>query len=137
MDMLSLCSRPIPPTNWTTWTTIPWKTGVQRRMLENHLSQEHDWASRTNGLFSERPHLFLGEHFWNETLAAAVTRYHVVDAETAECMEYAALMQTYSETEYQKLFEEAEFSTVQTVTASDCPTDEAFAGKLHTVVCRT
>lgn len=280
MTMLHIASRPIPPTNWTTWTTIPWnQPGFSARMLENHLSQEHDWASRTSGiidaqvahihsllsqkpsesanildlgcgpglyteklsrlgqhctgvdfspasiqyaqnqpeagsinyilqdirefqptetfdavlllfgeinvfsradalrllqtarnclrpggvvvverhtaeairaighlpndwqavpsgLFSERPHLLLEEHFWNEALAAAMTRYYVLDAETAACTEYAALMQAYTESEYQKLFKEAGFSMIEPVNASDWPTGEAFLGKLQCVVCR-
>lgn len=276
MNMLSLCNRPVPPTNWTTWTTIPWnEPGFSARMLENHLSQDHDWASRTSGiieaqvahihsllpqganildmgcgpglyterlsrlghqctgvdfspasieyaqkqpgaghinyifqdirefqstetfdavlllfgeinvfscaealrllqtarnslrpggvvivethtaeairaighlpnhwqavpsgLFSERPHLLLEEHFWNEALAAAMTRYYVLDAETAACTEYAALMQAYTEAEYQRFFEESGFTAIEPVAAADWPTGGAFTGKLQCVVCR-
>ncbi len=49
MNTWRIIGRDNPPSDWQTWSKIPWdEPGFSARMLENHLSQEHDWASRTN-----------------------------------------------------------------------------------------
>ena len=89
------------------------------------------WRTQESGLFSDRPHLYLEEHFWNETLAAAMTRYYVLDAESRDIAEYSALMQAYSEAQYAELFERAGLAPLKTASPADWPVGKAFAGKLQ------
>ncbi|UYZ82658.1 methyltransferase domain-containing protein [Entomomonas sp. E2T0] len=47
MNLTTIINRQSPPTPWQTGEKIPWnEPAFSQRMLENHLSQEHDWASR-------------------------------------------------------------------------------------------
>lgn len=47
MKLYDMISRQIPPQPWNHGGKIPWDDpAFSQRMLENHLSQEHDWASR-------------------------------------------------------------------------------------------
>lgn len=51
MSTTRILGRTLPPNDWQTWSKIPWdEPGFSARMLENHLFQEHDWASRTNAV---------------------------------------------------------------------------------------
>jgi SAM-dependent methyltransferase len=46
-DLSQIISRPLPPAPWAEGEKIPWnEPGFSRRMLDMHLSQDHDWASR-------------------------------------------------------------------------------------------
>ncbi|MDL2207815.1 hypothetical protein LJB82_03745 [Desulfovibrio sp. OttesenSCG-928-M16] len=83
------------------------------------------------GLFSDKPHLYLEEHFWNEALAIAMTRYYILDADTGGVTEYSALMQAYSEAQYSELFERVGFPHLEPASEVDWPTGKAFAGKLR------
>lgn len=93
------------------------------------------WHTAANGLFSAKPHLFLEEHFWNETFSIAMTRYYIQDAASGEVAEYAALMQGYSEQEYEELFAKAGLTRNLPVCSADWPVGAPFAGKLRCVVC--
>ncbi|MFD1261481.1 class I SAM-dependent methyltransferase [Entomomonas asaccharolytica] len=47
MNITTIINREIPPTPWQSGEKIPWnEPAFSQRMLANHLSQEHDWASR-------------------------------------------------------------------------------------------
>jgi len=47
MQLLDIVSRASIPSPWSEGDNIPWdEPGFSRRMLEEHLSQEHDAASR-------------------------------------------------------------------------------------------
>jgi len=47
MDLLDIVHRRAVPAPWEEGEKIPWhEPGFSRRMLREHLSQEHDWASR-------------------------------------------------------------------------------------------
>lgn len=47
MNLLDLVDRVIPPAPWTEGDNIPWnEPGFSKRMLAEHLSQDHDLASR-------------------------------------------------------------------------------------------
>ena len=47
MDLLDLTNRIEIPEPWSEGEKIPWdEPGFSKRMLEEHLSQEHDAASR-------------------------------------------------------------------------------------------
>jgi SAM-dependent methyltransferase len=47
MDLMEIVQRSERPGPWAEGEKIPWnEPGFSRRMLQEHLSQEHDWASR-------------------------------------------------------------------------------------------
>ncbi|MBK5142540.1 class I SAM-dependent methyltransferase [Budviciaceae bacterium BWR-B9] len=47
MNLLDINRRSIPALPWDSGEKIPWNNPeFSQRMLENHLSQQHDWASR-------------------------------------------------------------------------------------------
>ncbi len=47
LNLTDVIHRPLPPEPWAEGEKIPWnEPGFSRRMLEMHLSQDHDWASR-------------------------------------------------------------------------------------------
>lgn len=94
------------------------------------------WNSYEQGLFSEKPHLCLEEHFWNDALAAAMSRYFVLDAASAVVTEYASFMQAYTDGEYETLCREAGLRGIERVAASAWPTGKDFEGKLQCFLCR-
>ena len=53
MNIYDIISREIPPASSRGGEKIPWdEPEFSRRMLNNHLSQDHDWASRRRDLIS-------------------------------------------------------------------------------------
>ncbi|WP_140918469.1 class I SAM-dependent methyltransferase [Limnobaculum xujianqingii] len=47
MNLLDITRRSVPALPWVSGDKIPWNDpAFSQRMLENHLSQQHDWASR-------------------------------------------------------------------------------------------
>ena len=73
------------------------------------------WHSFESGLFSDRPHLWLEESFWDEATRTATTRYLIVDAETADVTRHAATMQAYTDADYRSLLAEVGFDDVRFV----------------------
>lgn len=67
------------------------------------------WHSEEGSLFSERPHLYLTETFWDGARKAHTTRYLIVDAATGEVTAYAASDQGYDRDEYEQLLAECGF----------------------------
>ena len=63
------------------------------------------WATTTGGLFSDRPHLLLSEHFWHPDASAATTRSYVVEAAGGEVTPYAQSFQAYTEEGYAALLQ--------------------------------
>jgi SAM-dependent methyltransferase len=70
------------------------------------------WSAFESGLFSDQPHLYLRENFWDEHLNAATKRYIIVDALTGSVTRYGASMQAYTQEQYQALLEECGFGEV-------------------------
>jgi len=66
-----------------------------------------------SGLFSDRPHTLLEEAFWDETRAAATQLWSVVDSEMNEVALHAQSMQAYTSEDYQQLFEQAGFTSLE------------------------
>jgi SAM-dependent methyltransferase len=62
--------------------------------------QPSSWYSSESGLFSDRPHLYLQENFWDEDLSVATQRYIIVDAHTGQVTRYAASTQAYTQEGY-------------------------------------
>lgn len=74
--------------------------------------QPASWEAVETGLFSEEPHLYLYESFWNAEDNAAIQRYYVIDASTAEVMHHSASVQAYTEADYYALLNECGFGDV-------------------------
>jgi SAM-dependent methyltransferase len=70
------------------------------------------WAAATAGLFSDRPHVRLTEHFWRPEAGTATTRFYVIDAASGEVSRYAQSFQAYTDEEYAALGRECGFSKV-------------------------
>lgn len=70
------------------------------------------WRAEEAGLFSDRPHLRLDEHFWDEESATATTRYYVVDAASGDVARHAQTFQGYADDEYRALLQDAGFGDV-------------------------
>jgi len=80
------------------------------RALGEHSS---NWYSATSGLFSEDPHLFLQENFWDETSFTATQRYFIVDARSGAVTRYADTLQAYTRDQYRSLLQECGFREVE------------------------
>ncbi len=70
------------------------------------------WRLLPEGLFSNAPHLYLQENAWDEEVAAATTRYLIVDAASGEVTRFAQSFQAYTETQYRSVLENAGFKGV-------------------------
>jgi len=70
------------------------------------------WYAAEKGLFSEQPHIFLQESFWDEGDHVAVERFYVIDAGTGEVTRHSASTQAYTDEEYRSLLAECGFSGV-------------------------
>jgi SAM-dependent methyltransferase len=73
------------------------------------------WYSAESGLFSERPHVCLQEHFWDPGSATATIRYFVIDADSGGLERHAQTFQAYSSEAYKALLEEQGFGDVRFV----------------------
>jgi hypothetical protein len=71
------------------------------------------WHSEESGLFSDRPHLYLTEMFWDPATKAHTTRFIIVDAASGEVVTYASSNQGYDRDEYEALVAEAGFEQVE------------------------
>lgn len=57
MTLSDLITRTLPAVPWQNGETIPWNDeAFSERMLANHLSQEHDWASRRFRIIDQQIH---------------------------------------------------------------------------------
>lgn len=70
------------------------------------------WYSAEKGLFSEEPHLYLQESFWDAESNVAIQRYYIIDAATGEVARYSASTQAYTNKEYRSLLAECGFGKV-------------------------
>ncbi|MEM7129450.1 MAG: methyltransferase domain-containing protein [Chloroflexota bacterium] len=71
------------------------------------------WRAAQKGLFSDFPHLWLQEHFWDAKSDATITRHYIIDATTAEVTKHAETLQAYKEERYRQLLTSVGFSTIQ------------------------
>ena len=79
------------------------------------------WRTEKSGLFSDKPHLFLHESFWNEEHKTTVVRYWVIDAESGEVTRHAQTFAAYEANEYIHLLESAGLEDVRLI--SDYPSE--------------
>ena len=94
------------------------------------------WQRQPHGLFSEKPHLCLQENVWNAPDATAVSRYSIVDAETAEVRRYASFMQAYTTDEYRSMLQAAGLPPARILEPEAWPPGGDFGGKLMVFACR-
>jgi SAM-dependent methyltransferase len=81
--------------------------------LQNHGSEPVFWARQQTGLFSDQPHLYLEEHFWDEERRVLTDRYYVVDAATGDATEYVNTRQAYTHAELTALLDSAGFEAIE------------------------
>ncbi len=72
--------------------------------------QSPSWYSADSGLFSDRPHIYLKENFWDAQQAVATERYLVIDGATGNVTRHAASTQAYTDEQYRLLLEKCGFS---------------------------
>jgi SAM-dependent methyltransferase len=71
--------------------------------------QPRSWHTAEKGLFSDRPHLYLQENFWDSKSNMAIQRYYIVDAAKGEAAFHSSSMQAYTDEEYRSLLVECGF----------------------------
>jgi len=71
------------------------------------------WQAASAGLFSDRPHLLLGEQFWDADSRTATHRYYVIDAATGEVTPHAMSTEAHTEGEYESALVAAGFGEVR------------------------
>jgi SAM-dependent methyltransferase len=74
--------------------------------------QPSSWYSTEKGLFSDEPHLYLQESFWDTEENVAIERYYIIDAVTGEVTRHSASTQAYTDEEYRSLLAECGFGNV-------------------------
>ena len=74
--------------------------------------QPSSWHSAENGLFSEEPHLYLQENFWDSENNVAIQRYYIIDAASGIVTRHSASTQAYTIEEYRSLLTECGFGEV-------------------------
>jgi SAM-dependent methyltransferase len=72
-----------------------------------------EWHTSQGGLFSDHPHLFLEESFWNDELKAATRRMYVVDSASGEVQQFADNHQAYTEDDLRNMAADCGFSQVE------------------------
>ena len=80
--------------------------------IQRAKSEPPIWRSYRKGLFSDRPHLFLHENFYDGRSQTVTTRYWIVDAETAEVTRYAQTAQGYSDADLEELLQRHGFEQI-------------------------
>ncbi len=81
--------------------------------VQNIGQQGRSWYSAKSGLFSEKPHLCLEEHFWDEKSRTATIRYFVVDAAMRQVNAYAQTFQAYTNEDYDALLSQRGLEDIQ------------------------
>jgi len=82
-------------------------------VVEKIGTQAPSWHTAEAGLFSEQPHLWLQENFWNPTTRTATTRFFIIDAATGKVHQLTQTMQAYTDQEYGQMLEQAGFTAVE------------------------
>lgn len=93
------------------------------------------WYSAEKGLFSDEPHLYLQENFWDEEEKVAIERYYVVDATTGVVRRHSASTQAYTDEEYRTMLVESGFDEVEFY-ASLSENEDSRAGGLMVVLSK-
>ncbi len=75
--------------------------------------QGRSWYSSKGGLFSDKPHLCLREHFWDEETMTATVRYFVIDAATRQGTTHAQTYQAYTAQDYEAVLSQRGLEEIQ------------------------
>jgi SAM-dependent methyltransferase len=87
----------------------PMRADAIRRVANSGSS----WHTAPEGLFSDRPHLYLEEQFWDEPSRTHTTRYYIVDVESGQVEAHASTQQAYTRDELSKLLGECGFREIR------------------------
>jgi SAM-dependent methyltransferase len=82
------------------------------------------WQSAEAGLFSDTPHLWLRESFWDAKSRTATTRYFVIDAATGAVTRMADTMQAYTDQGYHRLLEDLGFVEIELLPSFEMSDDQ-------------
>jgi SAM-dependent methyltransferase len=75
--------------------------------------ENHTWQSFEQGLFSDKPYLFLEESFWEPQGKTTTKRYYIIDASTGKVRCHAQSLQAYSKSKYRSILEDHGFVDVE------------------------
>lgn len=71
------------------------------------------WFSASSSLFSDQPHVYLEEHFWDDALHATTFRYYVIDAASGQVTQCSSSSKAYTDEEFTAQLEQSGFEDVQ------------------------
>lgn len=74
--------------------------------------QSASWYSTENGLFLDKPHVFLQESCWDEEDRVAIDRYFIIEVATGDVTCHSSSMQAYTDDEYRSLLTACGFEEV-------------------------
>lgn len=93
--------------------------------------QGPSWHTAESGLFSDRPHLWLEESFWNRQSCTAVQCFYVIDAATGDVTRHGQTIQAYTDEQYRSLLADCGFESIELLaslgTADEAPQDHLIA----------
>lgn len=95
------------------------------------------WAQATQSVFSDSPHLWLEEFFWDELRQAATTRYWVIDVATGQVTPYAQTAQAWTNDALDTLLTECGFTNPCLYPSLANAVDDAGTDLMAFVVRRT
>ena len=93
------------------------------------------WGSGESGLFSDKPHLYLTENFWDDSTGSATVRYYIIDAASGDVTRYAQSFQSYTDDEYRSVLEKCGFDDLEFYPSLGGSTKES-PGHLIAIVAR-
>jgi SAM-dependent methyltransferase len=81
-------------------------------VIERLGSRRPFWYSAQSELFSDRPHLYLEESFWDASSNVVTIRYYIVDAATGKVTRCAQSLQAYTDQQYHSVLRENGFQAI-------------------------
>lgn len=97
--------------------------------------QGPSWHCAESGLFSDTPHLWLEESFWNAESCTTVQRFYVINAATGEVTQHGQTIQAYTDEQYRNLLTDCGFESVELL-GSLGTREEAGQNHLMAIVAR-
>lgn len=104
-------------------------------VVEQAGKQGPSWHSAESGLFSDEPHIWLEEGFWNPKSSTAVQCFYVIDAATGAVTRHGQTIQAYTDEQYRDLVAECGFEFIELL-ASLATTEEAGQGHFLAIVAK-
>jgi SAM-dependent methyltransferase len=91
------------------------------------------WNAYESGLFSDEPHLWLQENFWNPENKCAILRYFIMHLKTSGLSLHSSTYQAYTNEDFEKLLSECGFSEIEFHPSSS---ETGSDNDLHLILCR-